>query len=309
MEDKRMRRFEKVTFIIIGMVIMAIISTTAIPVMAALAQKQITVSTGVNIYVDDVKLNPVDANGKPVEVFIHNGTTYLPVRAVSQALGKPVSWEGKTNSVYIGKHDASVIQILDQFDNIAIQWEDKALERMIRNYLGNIKDPIYQEDLDFINTIEIWGSDYIYINGKDANGRGRDADAWFDDAGFVLGGDKRITKRGDIDTLSDLQYFKNIVNVDINFNHVKDISVFSKLPKVKSVFLCVNDITDISVFKNMTQLECLWLNYNNISDISSLIKLTNLVYLNLSHTNVEDVWQIQNLHNIKYLYTDLNDIK
>jgi len=78
------------------------------------------VSTGVNIYIDDVKLNPVDANGKPVEVFIYNGTTYLPVRAISNAFGKPIMWDGKTRSVYIGKHTDSKpavwLKDLDYFD-------------------------------------------------------------------------------------------------------------------------------------------------------------------------------------------------
>lgn len=105
---------------LLGMVIAAVFST-AVPAMAAIIQKQITVSTGVNIYVDDVKLNPVDAKGNPVEVFIYNGTTYLPVRAVAEAIGKPVMWEGKTSSVYLGKHDSEeptvMLHELEYFDS------------------------------------------------------------------------------------------------------------------------------------------------------------------------------------------------
>ena len=33
------------------------------------------------------------------EPFIYNGTTYLPVRAVGEAVGKTVGWDGKTNTV------------------------------------------------------------------------------------------------------------------------------------------------------------------------------------------------------------------
>ena len=36
------------------------------------------------------------------EPFIYNGTTYLPVRAIGEALGKDVSWDAETNTVYIG---------------------------------------------------------------------------------------------------------------------------------------------------------------------------------------------------------------
>ncbi len=44
-----------------------------------------------------------DSEGNQIEPFIHNGTTYLPVRAVAEALGKDVAWDGNTHTVYIGK--------------------------------------------------------------------------------------------------------------------------------------------------------------------------------------------------------------
>ncbi len=56
----------------------------------------------IKIYVDGVKIEPKDANGNTVEPFIYNGTTYLPVRAVGEAINKQVSWDGNTNSVYLG---------------------------------------------------------------------------------------------------------------------------------------------------------------------------------------------------------------
>ncbi len=43
-----------------------------------LQKRTITVYSGVDIYVDDARLDARDANGNPVEVFIYNGTTYLP---------------------------------------------------------------------------------------------------------------------------------------------------------------------------------------------------------------------------------------
>ena len=88
-------------------VIIGILCTISIPALAATVSKNIEVYTGVSIYVDDVKLNAKDANGNPVEAFIYNGTTYLPVRAISEAVGKPVVWDGKTTTVYLGKHDST----------------------------------------------------------------------------------------------------------------------------------------------------------------------------------------------------------
>ncbi len=57
---------------------------------------------GIRIVVDGKKLNPTDANGNAVEPIIYNGTTYLPVRAVANALGKAVYWDGPEYTVYLG---------------------------------------------------------------------------------------------------------------------------------------------------------------------------------------------------------------
>ena len=44
-------------YFVLDMVTMGIFRTMIVPSMAAMIHKQITVSTGVNIYVDDVKLH------------------------------------------------------------------------------------------------------------------------------------------------------------------------------------------------------------------------------------------------------------
>lgn len=104
-------------------VLVTLLVVSMVPSALAAAGVNITVYPGVSIYMDDTKLNPTDANGKPVEVFIYNGTTYLPVRAVSEALGQVVQWEGSTRSVYIGKHTGTVPAImlrnLDYFSGTA----------------------------------------------------------------------------------------------------------------------------------------------------------------------------------------------
>lgn len=87
-------------------VLVTLLVVSMVPSTLAAAGMNITVYPGVTIYMDDTKLDPKDANGKPVKAFIYNGTTYLPVRAVSEALGQVVQWDGSTKSVYIGKHNS-----------------------------------------------------------------------------------------------------------------------------------------------------------------------------------------------------------
>lgn len=107
-----MKYLEKIGYMAAGAAVMGMLAVPMSPAMAALAQKYIQVSPGVNIYVDD---RPLATEG-----FIYDGTTYLPVRAVSEAVGKAVSWDGRTSSVYIGQHSSNgpvaVLTDLDYFN-------------------------------------------------------------------------------------------------------------------------------------------------------------------------------------------------
>ena len=107
-----MNKLQKMRYFSMGLIAALLVGTMANPALAALISKTISVSTGINLYVDDNKFTPKDANGNPVEVFIYNGTTYLPARAISEAVGKPIQWDGKTSSVYVGKHTSSTPAIL-----------------------------------------------------------------------------------------------------------------------------------------------------------------------------------------------------
>ena len=55
----------------------------------------------IKIMMNGQEITPKDANGNTVEPFIIDGTTYLPVRAVSGALGLNVEWDGDTNTVFL----------------------------------------------------------------------------------------------------------------------------------------------------------------------------------------------------------------
>lgn len=58
---------------------------------------------GIKLVVDGVEVTPKDSQGNVIDPFISEGTTYLPVRAVGEALDKEVTWDGETKTVYIGQ--------------------------------------------------------------------------------------------------------------------------------------------------------------------------------------------------------------
>lgn len=102
-----MKHRQKMKWYLCGMITAVMIVQLLTPALA-LVQQTFQVYTGINIYVNDVKLDPKDANGNTVPVFAYNGTTYLPVRAISNALGIPILWEGETESVYVGAHSTGL---------------------------------------------------------------------------------------------------------------------------------------------------------------------------------------------------------
>ncbi len=100
--------------IALGMAIAGVIGATVLPASASAVTKQISVTySNIQLVVDGVKVTPKDANGKTVEPFIYEGTTYLPVRAVGDALGKQVTWDGASQTVYLGQVPGSTQELTD----------------------------------------------------------------------------------------------------------------------------------------------------------------------------------------------------
>lgn len=98
--------------LVLGCVLGSVL-TSAMPAMGFDGVKTIqAVYKNIRICVDGVEMTPRDSAGKECEPFIYNGTTYLPVRAVGEAVGKEVTYDGSTNTVYLGK--SGVKQYLGQ---------------------------------------------------------------------------------------------------------------------------------------------------------------------------------------------------
>lgn len=160
-----MKRRQKFAWLLSGMMIAFLVVNMISPAVAT-ALKTIQVSSNVKIFVDDVKMEPKDVNGNPVDVFIYNGTTYVPIRAVSQYLGKPVQWDGAARSVYIGEHNgnspAVLLRNIDCFYSTGMKfttsddWKDN---------LGNMRDNVtclYSGGSWYTNT----GSQVYLLNGQ-----------------------------------------------------------------------------------------------------------------------------------------------
>lgn len=73
-------------------------------------------NSGITIKMDGQEQVLKDANGTRIYPITYNGSTYLPVRAVSNMLGVGVDWDQATQSVLLGKQPNGV----DLIDNYSI---------------------------------------------------------------------------------------------------------------------------------------------------------------------------------------------
>ena len=106
----------------------------------------ITAHKGVKLYINGEECIPKDVNGNVKDIYIVNGTTYVPVRAVSNALGLPIAWSEKTNSVFIGEHktDGITVENINNYEEFSEIVEKDFYKYMLPVYCGyTYKDKDY----------------------------------------------------------------------------------------------------------------------------------------------------------------------
>lgn len=93
----------------------------ALTVTADDGTRNITVSYGVNLNINGNYFVPTDVNGNVVPAFIYNGTTYVPIRAISELYGADVQWDNGTKTAYITYTDfeSMFYYLLSQQQNTA----------------------------------------------------------------------------------------------------------------------------------------------------------------------------------------------
>ena len=167
------RNRERIKDMAIGALATVLTLGTILPSSAA-TMKEIKVAMGgIKIYVDGNLKKPTDVNGNVVEPMIYDGTTYLPVRALTGMLtDKEVAWDQESQTVYIGQRpDAGVksvpideLKAYDTYNNSGVVYTGKDAQFTV---LGDTYFPF--------NRIELvhWGqqtykldSNYDSIHGK-----------------------------------------------------------------------------------------------------------------------------------------------
>jgi hypothetical protein len=129
----------KIKKLVSGLLISSVIALSAVCADAA----------GITVYVDNSLERLTDANGNTVEPFIQNGTTYVPLRGISQALGCEVEWDGKNKTVKIYQDKASSNSVFhNNSDDIKVYLDDEEIE--LKDANGGTVKPFIIDGTTFI---------------------------------------------------------------------------------------------------------------------------------------------------------------
>ena len=89
-----------------GALTTALVGTIAVSALAASGRMTIEVDP-INVQVNGEVFQPTDANGNAVPVFVYQGTTYAPLRALAEAYGLEVGYDASLNMATVADPEAS----------------------------------------------------------------------------------------------------------------------------------------------------------------------------------------------------------
>ena len=118
---------------LIAVVLMfAVFATSAFAVNAY--QQSITVDYNINLEINGEIPTLTDVNGKTVQPFTYEGTTYVPIRAVAEEMGAYVGYDAATHTAIVFQDDVEAMSLAhsiaelshtlcDIVDNLFATWQ------------------------------------------------------------------------------------------------------------------------------------------------------------------------------------------
>lgn len=95
-----------------GFLAAVLVLSLSLSAFAAITGKT-TIEVGpISIKVKGEIFQPTDVNGNPVDVFVYNGTTYAPLRALAEAYGLEVSYDGEAKMAVVEEPEEAVEPVI-----------------------------------------------------------------------------------------------------------------------------------------------------------------------------------------------------
>ena len=112
-----------------------------------------------------------------------------------------------------------------------------------------------------------------------------------------------------IEDITGLKYARNLKNLYLRNNPIKDLGPLANLTQLKLLHLVGVPITDLTPIQNLTKLRELHLSHCGITDITAVQDLTQLVFLNLAVNRIKDISPLTNLTELETLWLHSNKIR
>lgn len=151
-----------------------------------------------------------------------------------------------------------------------VVFDNALLEQAVRAELDKPEEIITPEDLEQVERLAVVGQNLL----------GREQDYQCRVFGYVDGVPQEDAPRGDISDLSLLSKMPNLKTLYLCQQTIEDLSPLSGLP-LEELYLTDNRIMDLSPLETMSDLQVLYLGGNPAHDLSPLSSLYHLRELNL----------------------------
>ncbi len=253
----------------------------------------------------------IEVNGKKID----NSKEEYPVLNFRYVTYFPLTWRFVVDEFGL-KSDWNEQKGLSITSDISvIEFNDKDLERAIRENINKPTGDIFESDVKSVKELKL--SDYGI---RDLSGLSKfvNLEKLYLDNNYIDNIDeiKSLTclkvlylQRNKIKDIKPLKNLINIEELSLNGNNIEKIGSLSGMSNLKKLYLAENDISDIDSLGGLVSLNELYLQRNSIQNIYSLSNLSNLQELSLNGNEISDIKPLANLTNLKGLYIIENKVQ
>ncbi len=273
----------KIKKLVIGLFLCASIAVTIVLASTGTVQKELWYNN-IKITLDGTTITPTDANGNYVEPFIIDGTTYLPVRGIANALGMNVQWDGNTNTVELKSLGYSSSEA--DLQTISVYTAEELLENIGSNRKIILEAGSY-------NLSDVYNLENRYIDNQKYS------------EGYIIENVENLTIEGNAEILIDdimadvlaFDYCSNINLIGITVGHSTPNEYYACEGAVISLSNCENIyIEDCNLYGcgaigiYSYKSTNIVVNKTNIYDCTfSGISLTNNSSMTVKNSNIYDI--------------------
>lgn len=127
------------------------------------------INPAINYTLDGEKFVPRDMDGSVMDTIIYNGRSYVPLRAIAEALGIAVDWEGSTSTIILGEREGkgqSLFSMNFKKTGSALVDVQKTTESKFLTFTAGAQNIAFEEGIFIENTSSYYSAGLIFNTNK-----------------------------------------------------------------------------------------------------------------------------------------------